>query len=115
MADKRSYTGGRFSLDIDGFNVGYLKKFSGMSMEGDIAEHKLGPDNVVKKHLANMKWTPGKASFGIGMGLGMYQWMKQSFDKSYVPKNGTLRAGDFNNKCQAMMTFHAGIITSITV
>ena len=35
MAD-RTFTGGRFALDVDGINVGFLKKFSGLSMEADI-------------------------------------------------------------------------------
>ena len=47
MADSdRSHTAGRFMLEVDNFNVGFLKKFSGLAMEADIATHDLGPDNV---------------------------------------------------------------------
>ena len=60
-ASDRSHTAGRFMLDIDGYNVGFLKKFSGLAMEADIVQNDLGPDNVQKKHVANIKWTPGKA------------------------------------------------------
>ena len=67
---------GRFALDVDGYNVGFLKKFSGLAMEADIVANDLGPDNVQKKHVANIKWTPGKATVGIGMGKGMYDWIK---------------------------------------
>lgn len=114
-ADSRSHTAGRFSLDIDGFNVGFLKKFSGLAMEADIVAHDLGPDNVQKKHVANIKWTPGKATIGIGMGKGMYDWIKAAFDKGYLTKNGSFTAADFNYKAQSRLDFMNGLITSVTV
>jgi hypothetical protein len=114
-ADSRSHTAGRFLLDIGGWNVGFLKKFSGLAMEADIVSHDLGPDNVQKKHVSNIKWTPGKATCGIGMGKGMYDWIKQSFDKSYAPRSGRFVSGDFNYKAQSELTFSDALITSVTV
>lgn len=111
---QRTYTAGRFGLDIDGFNVGYLKKFSGLAMEADIATNDLGPDNIQKKHVANIKWTPGKATVGIGMGKGMYDWIKAAFHKGYVTKNGTFTSADFNYKAQSSLTFQNALITGIT-
>jgi hypothetical protein len=113
--ENRTYTAGRFALDIDGYNVGFLKKFSGLAMEADVVAHDLGPDNVQKKHVANIKWTPGKASVGIGMGAGMYRWIQQSFDKSFAMKSGTFTSADFNYKAQAQATFMNALITSVTV
>jgi tail tube protein gp19 len=115
MADARSHTAGRFALDIDGFNVGFLKKFSGLAMEADIVSHDLGPDNMQKKNVANIKWTPGKATIGIGMGKGMYDWIKASFDKGFLTKNGSFTAGDFNYKAQSRLDFMNALITSVTV
>jgi hypothetical protein len=115
MADQRTYTGGRFALDIDGFNVGFLKKFSGLAMEADIVANDLGPDNVQKKHVANVKWTPAKATIGIGMGKGMYDWMKAAFDKGFITKNGTFTSADFNYKAQSALTFSNALMTEVTV
>ena len=115
MADQRTYTGGRFMLDINGESVGFLKKFSGLAMEADIATNDLGPDNVQKKHVSNIKWTPGKATLGIGMGKEMYEWIKASFDKGYVTKSGTFTAADFNYKAMSTQTFQNALITSLTV
>lgn len=115
MADQRTYTGGRFALDINGDNAGYLKKFSGLAMEADIVSNDLGPDNVQKKHVSNIKWTPGKATVGIGMGKELYEWIKAAFDKGYITKSGALTAGDFNYKAQSVQTFQNALITSLTV
>jgi hypothetical protein len=113
MAD-RTFTGGRFALDVDGINVGFLKKFSGLSMEADIVANDLGPENMQKKHVANVKWTPGKATVGIGMGKSMYEWIKAAFDKGYVTKNGTFTAADFDYKAQSQLTFFNALITGVT-
>src|SRR5882672_6426099 len=115
MANERSHTAGRFMLDIDGDNVGFLKKFSGLAMEADIATHDLGPDNVQKKHVANVKWTPAKATIGIGLGKAMYEWIKASFKKAAVRKNGAFTAGDFDYKATSRMEFMDALITSVTV
>lgn len=111
----RSFTAGRFALDVAGYNVGFLKKFSGMAMEADVVTNDLGPDNVQKKHVSTIKWTPGKATVGIGMGKGMYDWIKQSFDKSYEMKSGYFVSGDFNYKAQSRLDFEDALITSVTV
>jgi len=113
MAD-RTFTGGRFALDIDGINVGFLKKFSGLNMEADIVANDLGPDNMQKKHVSNIKWTPGKATVGIGMGKSMYEWIKAAFDKGYVTKNGTFTSADFDYKAQSQLTFFNALITGVT-
>jgi hypothetical protein len=113
-ANDRSYTNGRFALDIDGVTVSFLKKFSGMAMEADIATHDHGPEIFQTKNVANIKWTAGKVSVGAGMGAGMYKWIKQSFDKAFVQKNGTLTNADFNYKAQSTLTFMNALITSVT-
>jgi len=115
MAEQRTYTGGRFALDINGENAGFLKKFSGLAMEADIVANDLGPDNVQKKHVSNIKWTAGKATVGIGMGKELYEWIKAAFDKGYVTKSGALTAADFNYKAMSVQTFQNGLITSLTV
>jgi hypothetical protein len=115
MADQRTYTAGRFMLDVNGVNVGFVKKFSGLAMEADIATNDLATDLVQKKHVANIKWTPAKATIGIGMGKEMYQWIRSAFEKGYETRSGSVVAGDFNYKAQSRLNFMNGLITSVTV
>ena len=62
----RTYTGGRFMMDVDGINVAFLKKFDGLAMEADIVANDLGPDNFQAKHVANIKWTPSAPVSKVG-------------------------------------------------
>src|ERR1051326_7834325 len=100
MADAgagRSYSPGNYVVDIDGYQVAFIKKFEGLSMEADIVPNDRPPDNMQAKHVANIKWTPGKISVGAGMGQGMYNWIKQSFEKAYVPKRSEEHTSEFQS------------------
>jgi hypothetical protein len=115
MTGQRAFSGGSLMLDINGTNAGFIKKFSGLAMEADIVSDELGPDNVQKKHVASIKWTPGKATIGIDMGSECYQWIKAAFDKGYAARNGSITAADFNYKAVSVQTFRDAVITSLTV
>src|SRR4051812_34042730 len=106
MADKRSYTAGRFYLEVGKERVQYMKKFDGLSMEADVVANDLGPENFQKKHVANIKWTPGKATVGAGMGKSMYKWIQASFDKGQFPQDGALVSADFDYKAQSHLDFY---------
>jgi hypothetical protein len=114
MADQNTYTGSRFALDIMGANAGFLKKFDGLQIEADIVSNDLGPENVQKKHVANIKWTPAKATIGIGMGKEMYTIIQQAFKAHQKPFDGTLHVADFNYKIQSSLNFTGAIMTSVT-
>lgn len=112
---QRSYTGGNFRLDIGGVEVGYCRKVSGGGMKADIAENKLGPNNVVKKHVAKIQWEEVKAELGVGMGKACYDWMKAAFDKKFLTQQATLVAGDFNHKALQEMQYNDCLMTSIGI
>ncbi|MBX3158743.1 MAG: hypothetical protein KF773_22430 [Deltaproteobacteria bacterium] len=98
-----------------GANAGFLKKFDGLQMEADIVSNDLGPANIQKKHVANIKWTPAKATIGIGMGKEMYQIIKDAFDAKHKPFDGALHVADFNHKVQSSLNFTGGIMTEVTI
>ena len=115
MAGERTYTGGHFALDIMGVNAGFLKKFDGLQMEADIVSNDLGPANIQKKHVANIRWTPAKATIGIGMGKEMYTIIQRAFAAQQKPFDGALHVADFNYKIQSSLNFTGAIMTSVTV
>jgi T4-like virus tail tube protein gp19 len=115
MVMQRNQTGGRFMLDVAGHNVGFLKSFSGLNLEGVVQEHDLGPENVVKKNITTIKPTEAKCKMGIAMGKGMYEWIKLAFDKQYEHRSGAFTAADFDYKAKSTLTFHDALVTSVTV
>ena len=98
-----------------GVNAGFLKKFDGLQMEADIVTNDLGPANIQKKHVANIRWTPAKATIGIGMGKEMYTIIQRAFEAQQKPFDGALHVADFNYKIQSSLNFTGAIMTSVTV
>lgn len=115
MAEARSYTAGRFMLDIDGQVAGFLKKFSGFTIKGEVASHNLGPDNIMKKHLATISYEPATFEVGMGMSKGLYEWIQASFDKGHVTKNGAIIAADFDYNAKSVREFMNAYISEVTI
>ncbi len=115
MPVQNNHAGGHYALDVSGAPVESLKTISGFDMLADIGIETPPPDTSPKKHVANVKWAPGKATIGMGMGQGMYEWMKASFDKGMVAAHGTLATGDVNFKERSLITFNEALLSSVTV
>ena len=114
MADQRPSTGGHFALDIMGGSAGFLKKFDGLQMEADVVTNDLGPGNIQKKHVANIRWTPAKATIGIGMGQEMYGVIRRAFAAEQQPFDGALLMADVNYKIQSSLNFTGATLSSLT-
>lgn len=95
--------------------VGSLKHFSGLGAEADMALTQAAGEAAPKKHVANFRWTPGQARVGLGMGKGMYEWIKASFAQGNVRRGGVFRVADFNGKVQSAINFDGGVVSSVTV
>ncbi|MEP6505872.1 MAG: hypothetical protein ABJD97_21240 [Betaproteobacteria bacterium] len=106
---------GRIELDIDGHPVSALRKFSGLDLEASIVSNDLGAGRYRKKHVADIDWTPAHVSVGLGMGQGMYDWIKASLDTGGGTRNGQLTLADINYKAQSLLTFTDATLTSFTV
>ena len=115
MPTQNSHAGAHYALDIAGTPVESLKSVSGLDMLGDVVLETQGAATMPGKHVANIRWTPGKATVGMGMGQGMYEWMKASFDQGVSRANGTLATGDFNYKERSALAFTDALLTSITM
>ena len=113
--DPRAFTGNHFMLDVMGANAGFVKKFDGLQMEADIVTNDLGPTGVQKKQVGNVRWTPAKASFGIGIGKELYTVIQQTLSAQQKPFDGALQVADFNYKVQSSFPFTGALITSLTI
>ena len=92
MGKARTFTGGRFCLVLDGSqNLGFVKSIRGGTIKGELAVQNLGPGSVQKKHLATITYEAFTIDVGMGMTAGFYDWIRASFEKGHVTKNGEFR------------------------
>lgn len=115
MPIQNSHAGAHYALDIDGTPVESLRSVSGLDMLADIVAEPLHGGAMAGKHVANVRWTPGRASIGIGMGQGMYDWMKSAFDNGASTRNGTLATADFNFRERSVLTFTDAMLSAVSV
>jgi len=108
-------TGAHYALDIDGTAVESLKSISGLDMLADVVSSPSGTSAMPGKHVADVSWTPAKASVGLGMGKGLYDWIRQSFALGPVRRDGTLATGDFNFKERSLLRFSNALLSAVTV
>jgi hypothetical protein len=114
-ADTRTYTAGRFALELDGVSCGKFGGLDGGHRELAVGLDPVGPDLYTRKHIGGVKYEDFTMQIGSGMGKPMYQWIKASFDKGYVTKNGAFTAGDFNYKEKSRRAASSMFITEVTI
>jgi len=109
----RAYAAGKYAIEVDGVNAGWLHSTEGGDATADVTVEKLGVDHVAKKHISNVKYEDIKMVFGTGMSKAFYNWMKDSFDHKYSRKNGALIAANYNFKEMSRLTFSNALISEI--
>ena len=116
-ADQRTYTAGRFILELDGVSCGRVVGVDGGDLEGDVVyDVPVGIDNVQRKHIGGVKYEDFTLQVGSGMSTAMYNWMKDSFDKGFAArKNGAIISGDFNWNEKSRQPLSNAFISSVTI
>ncbi len=109
--DVRS-SSGRFALDVMGARAGLLKSFDGLDMAAEIVTTDT-PDGE-KKHVANIGWTPAKATIGIAMGKELYAIIQQAFKAQPKRFDGALHVANVDYKVQSSLNFSDAILTAMT-
>src|SRR5262249_37173567 len=115
MADQtaRAYAGGQYLLQLDNVDAGWLASAEGGSATSDVVAEKVGPDHVVRKHIAGVKYEDIRLAFGTGMSTALYQWITDTLRNTYSRKNGALIGADYDLKEHDRLTFTHALISRI--
>jgi hypothetical protein len=114
MADKRSYFGGNFQCIIDGVSMGYIQSCTGGEAKANVVVHETADDILKSKHLGNVEFTPLSFKIALGSAGGVHEWIRASFDKGHVRKNGEVHACNASFESQAIREFRDGFITKLS-
>jgi hypothetical protein len=113
MPLQRAFAAGHFMLELDGADAGWLASADGGQAVADVVEEKPGADQVVHKHLANVKYTDIQLGFGAGASKTLYDWIADTLGRKYLRKNGALVTADFDFKERERLTFTGALISHI--
>lgn len=114
MAETRNFNLSNFLLDVGGKHVGQVYKVDPAKLQLDIAETKVGHDNLSMKSTANMKHSEWSADVGINMGKAMGDWIMSSFNKAHQYMDGALITANANFEAVRRIEWLQALITSVS-
>ncbi len=115
MAD-RTFTGGRFGIMVDGSEfLGFVKSLKGGIIKGELSQHQLGPENIIKKNISTISYEDITIEVGMGMTKGFYEWIRAAFDNAHITKSGEMHACDFDGNSMSVREFRDAHIAEVTV
>lgn len=113
--DTRTYTSGRFAFELDGVLLDLVKSVEGGFARADVVQEKLGPAQIAKKHLANLKYTDIVMQCDPGMPGPLLNWVTASLAMTYARKNGAIITADFDMKERSRLEFSNALISELTI
>jgi phage tail-like protein len=111
-ADTRAFTAGRYAVLLDGAVAGWIQSAEGGHAAGDAVAQK-GTAADMRKHIAGVKYEDITLQCGIGMSKPFYEWIKASFDKKYIRKDGAIHSCDYDGNIVSTLEFHQALITEV--
>jgi phage tail-like protein len=106
-------TTAKFALSIDGTEIGYFKKCTGIESESEIIEFKESTKDgkmIIRKIAGAMKWADTVLDRHIDSSLALWQWRKQVIDGDLegARRNGSITAYDAAGEPIAQWDFENG-------
>lgn len=113
MADKRTYTSDRASLELSGVPAGLFKSLEGGDAVGKVVGEEGELDKVVHKRISGVSYTDLSMTFGAGMSKVVYDWMTATLQGKYMRQDGSVMTADFNGVVRSRQDFLQGQISEI--
>jgi phage tail-like protein len=112
--DQRSYTAGKYALDLDGKFAGWIKSVEGGYATADVIVEKVATDLIWHKHIAGVKYDDITLSCGTAMSKAFYEWLQASVDhQAKRITSGAIIAADYNFKETGRLNFFNALITEV--
>jgi T4-like virus tail tube protein gp19 len=113
LVGERSYTTGHSALELNGAGVGLLNAVQGGEAYGDVIGERVGPDLVVRKHIANVRYSDIEIECGVGMGNDAYAWIADTLAGKAPRKSGAIVAFDYTGTEERRLAFSGAMITEV--
>lgn len=116
--NSRSYSSGKYGLELDHTMAGWIKEVDGGHAVADVVEEKMGSDHLARKHLGNVQYEEVTFKCGAGMSKGLYEWIQSGFNQSSNKRgreHGAILFGDYDAGEIARLTFENALIAEYTM
>ena len=111
----RPYPAGRPALELDGVHAGFLSSSAGGDAVGEVVSEKPGPDRVIRKHLAAVRYTDIVLQCGPGMSSTFFDWLGLTTALKQERRDGAVVATDLDGKERSRLEFARALVRSIAL
>jgi len=111
--NSRNYLTSGYGIELDGLFGGSLYSAEGGDATADVVAEKIGPDGIIHKHLAGVKYEDIAIECGTGMSKGFYEWIAKTLELTFPRKNGAIITTGSNNQTMSRLEFYNGLISEI--
>jgi phage tail-like protein len=112
-AAARAYSSGKFILELDGREAGWLASVEGGGATGDVVADKLGGDSIQRKHIGGVKYEDITLELSYGMSNAFYDWLNATFQQKPARKSGSIIFVDSKWAEVSRLEFRNALITEI--
>lgn len=109
----RAYSAGKFGLELGGAKAGWVQSVEGGHAVADVVNEKVGADLIVHKHIAGVKYEDITVNCGTGMSKAFYEWIKASFDRKHIRKDGAIHTCNYDGGIVSTLDFYHALISEI--
>ena len=95
MSTIRHYSAGRFSIEVDGHEVGNAEAVAGGQAFGTVSAEPAGQDGLVHKHIASVAYEELVLTVGADMADDFYDWVSSVFKTERGPRDGAVSFQDY--------------------
>jgi hypothetical protein len=113
-ATAAGYTISNSTLTLEGVVLPTVTTVEGGTATGDVVSEKLGPDHIVRKHMAGLKYED--ISFKAGLdSKPLTEWLAASFNGTNLRKSGSIVGMDYSYNVRSVREFTNALVTEITI
>ncbi|HEX4460890.1 MAG TPA: phage tail protein [Polyangia bacterium] len=113
-SDSRSFTAGKYALDLDGKFAGWIQSVEGGYATADVVVEKVATDLIWHKHIAGVKYDDITLNCGTSMSTAFYSWLQNSVDhQAKRISSGAIISADYNFKETGRLNFFNALITEV--
>jgi hypothetical protein len=104
----------RILLKVGDQAAGFAHRFRGLDVEAEIATGGLGAGRMPKKHVANVRWTPGVAAVSSDMGSGLHAWIAEALENGWATRSGSVAGLDPAGAASWSLAYSGARLSAVT-
>jgi len=112
--NRASQLAGGYAIELNGVSAGWVYSAAGGSAAADVVPEKIGPDRIVRKHIANVKYEDITIQCGTAMTKDFYDWIAATLELKLARMNGAIIITDDKNQPATRLEFYNGLITEVS-